>query len=374
MASKRALGIFFVVVLSLFLSTTLFAGEVRTYKEKVKVPASGDEFSALQAAKQKAKEQALQKYVGEVYPGKSEKMNLGGDDRFIDDIKILESNVGGLFSKEMEAVVRVGVNEEAVRDYLKRQGTTVGKNEDRRIFVVLIPGKIDSGDAPVVLDNIRAEIRKNLTAAEFTVIDDPEQTKKMEALAQNDIDYNKLASKLEGLGEWLVLGKIDMRVSKDRYDKTYRTLITGKAVTISSRDLLWEGNIDGVARGGLDSDALIGLRASAVNGGKKFADEVLKGLQSKTLTAERRGSRYEVVMKLGGDYRLERKALKMLKEDIAGLKNVSQKQRGKGDLIFDVYYTGKVNDLVDLLDEKFEKDPAFRRLKPQIDGYKIIFK
>jgi hypothetical protein len=350
------------------------AGEIRIYKETVKVPVAGDEFTALQAVKQKAKEQALTRYIQEVYPGQSEKMNLGGDDKYIDDLKVLDTSVGGLFSKEMTAVVSVGINEEAVRNYLKRQGTTVGQTDDRRIFVILIPGKVDSGDAPVVLDKIRAEVRRKLTAAEFTVIDDPEQTRRLETLTSRDLDYDKLAVQLDGLGEWLILAKIDTKITKGQHDKTFHTLITSKAVAISSRDLLWEGNIDGVARGGSEADALIGLTKSAINGGKNLSDEVLKGLQSKSLTAERRGSRYEVVMKLGGKYSLERKVLKILKEDIEGLKNVNQKQRGKGDLVIDVFYTGRISDLVDLLVDHFENDPVLKRLNPQIEGNKVIFR
>lgn len=367
-------GSIVLIILCLFFASSLMAGEIRTYKETVKVSVSGDEFTALQAAKQKAKEQALIRYIQEAYPGKSESLNLGGDDRYIDDLKVLENSVGGILSKEMTAVVNVVINEAAVRDYLKRQGTTVGKNDDRRIFVILIPGKVDSGDAPVVLDKIRAEVRKKLTAAEFTVIDDPEHTKRLESLTSRDLDYDKLAAQLEGQGEWLILARIDTKIIKGQHDKTFYTLITGKAVAIASRDLLWECNTDGVARGGSEADALIGLTKSAVNGGKKLADDVLQGLQSKTLTAERRGSRYEVVMKLGGDYRLERKVLKILKEDIAGLKKVNQKQRGKGDLVIDVFYTGQIDDLVNLLDDHFRNDQVLKKLNPQFEGNRITFR
>ena len=77
-------------------------------------------------------------------------------------------------------------------------------DEERRIVVILIPGKIDSGDAPVVLDNIRAEIRKNLTAAEYTVIDSEEQVSRLESLSE-EADYSKLVGQLEGLGEFVHL-------------------------------------------------------------------------------------------------------------------------------------------------------------------------
>ena len=43
------------ILLYLFIASSLMAAEVRIYKETVKVPASGDEYSALQAAKQKQK-------------------------------------------------------------------------------------------------------------------------------------------------------------------------------------------------------------------------------------------------------------------------------------------------------------------------------
>lgn len=362
-----------IIFLTLMFPVCLLAGEVRTYKEMVRLPITDDEYAAMQSAKQKAKEQALVRYVGEVYPGQSEKLNLGGDDKYIDDIKVLDSKVGGVFTKELTATISVSISEDAVRDYLKRQGTATGKNDERRIFVILIPGKIDSGDAPVVLDNIKAEVRKKLTAAEFTVIDDPEQAKRLERLAA-DHDYNKIAGELEGLGEWLVLGMVDMKVIKGRTGTTYNSLITAKAMSISSGDLLWEDNITGIARGGADSDAHIGLRASAISGGKLFADKLLKELLTKATIGERMGTRFEVIMKLGGNYKLERKALKMLKEDIKGLKDVSQKQRGKGDLVIDVRYVGRISDLVDLLLDNFEKEVSLKSLEPQINGNKVIFK
>jgi hypothetical protein len=373
-ARRISVPVLLMLVCFLITSSSLMAAEVRIYKETVKVPASGDEYTALQAAKQKAKEQALAHFIKDMYPGQSEKLNLGGDDQYIDDVKVLETSVGGLFSKEMTAVINVVINENAVTGFLKRQGTATGKNDDRRIFVILIPGKSDSGDAPGILDKIRTEVRKKLTAAEFTVIDDPEHTRKMESLTSRDLDYDKLATQLEGMGEWLILAKVDTKIIKGQHDKTFHTLITGKAVAISSRDLLWEGNIDGEARGGLEADALIGLTKSAINGGVRFADDVLHRLQSKSVIGEKRGVRYEVVMKLGGKYALERKVLKILKEDIQGLKSVNQKQRGKGDLVFDVFYAGKISDLVDLLLDQFENDPFLKRLNPQIDGNKVVFR
>lgn len=374
MIARRILHFIILMSFCLFMVSSVSAAEIRIYKETVRVPVSGDEYATLQAAKQKAKEQALQSYIREVCPGKAEKINLGGDDRFIDDLKVLETSIGGLFSREMTAVVNVTINENAVTSYLKRQGADIAKNDDRRIFVILIPGKVDSGDAPVILDNIRAEIRKKLTAAEYTVIDDPEHIRKLETLTSRDLDYDKLAAQVEGLGEWLILAKVDTKIMKGQHDKTFHTLITGKAVAITSRDLLWEGNIDGLSRGGLEADALIGLNKAAITGGKAFADDALHGLESKRVIGEKRGVRYEVVMKLGGKYALERKVLKLLKEDIQGLKSVHQKQRGKGDLVFDIFYAGKVSDLVDLLMDHFENEPVLKRLNPQIEGNKVVFR
>jgi hypothetical protein len=126
-----------------------------------------------------------------------------------------------MFSKELTAKIKVTINEEEVRAYLKRQGAVTGKNEERRIFVILIPRKMDSGDAPVILDNVRAEIRKNLTAAEYTVIDSEEQVKRLESLAE-EADYNKLVGQLDGLGEWVVIGKVDIDVVQDGSMRTYQ--------------------------------------------------------------------------------------------------------------------------------------------------------
>jgi hypothetical protein len=277
-----------------------------------------------------------------------------------------------MFAKELKAKFRVTINEEEVRSYLKRQGAVTGKNEDRRIFVILIPGKMDSGDAPAILDNIRAEIRKNLTAAEYTVIDSEEQVKRLESLTE-EADYSKLVGQLSGLGEWVVLGKVDIDVNQDGSMRIYHAMMTGKAVSINSRDLLWEGNIDGAARVKASESPKVALRMAAINGGKSFAGEVLKSLNTKTLTQERRGSRFEVQFASGGDYKLERKILKLLKEDIKGLKDVSQKNRGKGDMVVDLMYVGKISDLVDLLLDNFEKDSQMKNFNPEIEGNKVVF-
>lgn len=355
----------------------LFSGQVfaetRTYTEMVTVKVEDDEYAALNKAKQKAREQALRSYLNDVYKDRSTTLNLTGDDKYIQDMEVLESSVGGVFTKELTAKIKVTINEEEVRAYLKRQGAVSGKNEERRIFVILIPGKMDSGDAPMILDNVRAEIRKNLTAAEYTVIDSEEQTNRLESLAE-EADYNKLVAKLEGLGEWVVVGKVDIDVAQDGSMRVYHALMTGKTVSITSRDLMWEGNIDGAARVRASESPKAALRLAAINGGKSFAREVLGALNTKTLTQERRGSRFEVVFPTKGDYKLERKILKLLQNDIKGLKNVSQKNRGKGDMIVDLYYVGKISDLVDLLLDNFEKDAQMKRYNPEIDGNKVIFK
>jgi hypothetical protein len=355
----------------------VFAGmvyaETRTYTEMVTVKVEDDEYAALNKAKEKAREQALRSYLNDVYKDRSATLNLTGDDRYIQDMEVLESRVGGMFTKELTARIKVTINEEEVRGYLKRQGAVTGKNEERRIFVILIPGKMDSGDAPMVLDNVRAEIRKNLTAAEYTVIDSEEQTNRLESLAE-EADYNKLVAKLEGLGEWVVIGKVDVDVNQDGSMRVYHALMTGKTVSITSRDLMWEGNIDGAARVRASESPKAALRLAAINGGKSFAKEVLGALNTKTLTQERRGSRFEVVFPSKGDYKLERKILKLLSSDIKGLKNVKQLNRGKGDMIVDLYYVGKISDLVDLLLDIFEKDAQLKRFNPEIDGNKVIFK
>lgn len=374
---KRLFSITFILAISFFCCLTsplrAGAGETRGYTEEVTVPVSGgDEHTALVRAKGKAKEQALKAYVQDVYGNLSETPDLGGDDKYIADIKVLESKASGFFSKELKASIRVWINEEAVRDYLKRQGAVKGRGQERRVFVVLIPGKMDTGDAEAVLDNVRAEVRKVLTAAEFTVIDSEEQTKRLESLVEGQ-DYS-MVSQLEGLGEWVVLGKVETQVSKDESLLGFHTLITGKAVTITSRDLLWEDNIDGFARSQAGEPPLVGLRGSSINGGQEFATRVLGALQSKGLTSERRGSRYEFVFNTGGSYKLERKILRLLKEDIPGLKNVSEKNRGKGAMELDLYYAGKIADLVDFLLDNFEKDTELARFSPEIEGNRVNFK
>ena len=370
--------ILLVVVLGLMLVPLIATAETRTYTETVTVKVVDDEYSALNKAKERAREQALRSYLNDVYKDRAATLNLTGDEKFIQDMEQLESSTSGMFDKELKAKFRVTINEEEVRAYLKRQGAVTGKNEDRRIVVMLIPGKMDSGDAPVILDNIRAEIRRSLTAAEYTVIDSDDQAVH-DALTE-EADYNKLVSHINKLadtladkGEWLVLGKVDMDIVQNGGTYIYRAMMTGKAVSLASRDIMWEGNIDGAARGS-KNEAKAALRLSAINGGKAFASEVLGALNTKTLTQERRGSRFEVVFAAGGDYKLERKILKLLKEDIKGLKDVSQKGRGKGDMVIDLMYVGKISDLVDLLLDNFEKDSQMKSFNPEIAGNKVIFK
>ena len=370
--------ILFMVVLGMMLVPLIATAETRTYTETVTVKIVDDEYSALNKAKERAREQALRSYLNDVYKDRAATLNLTGDEKFIQDMEQLESSTSGMFDKELKAKFRVTINEEEVRAYLKRQGAVTGKNEDRRIVVMLIPGKMDSGDAPVILDNIRAEIRRSLTAAEYTVIDSDDQAVH-DALTE-EADYNKLVSHINKLadtladkGEWLVLGKVDMDIVQNGGTYIYRAMMTGKAVSLASRDIMWEGNIDGAARGS-KNEAKAALRLSAINGGKAFASEVLGALNTKTLTQERRGSRFEVVFAAGGDYKLERKILKLLKEDIKGLKDVSQKGRGKGDMVIDLMYVGKISDLVDLLLDNFEKDSQMKSFNPEIAGNKVIFK
>lgn len=365
--------------LGLILLPLLAAAEVRTYTEIVTVKVDDDEYTARKKAEQRAREQALEHYLRDVYPDRSATMNLTGDEKYIKDLEILESSVSGVFGKELKAKIKVTINEEAVRAYLKRQGAVTGKNEERRIVVMLIPGKMDSGDAPMILDNVRAEVRRNLTAAEYTVIDSDDAAVH-DALTE-EADYNKMvqhmnkiADQLADKGEWLVLGKVDIDVTQDGGMKSYHALMTGKAVSLASRDLMWEGNVDGLSRVRASESPKAALRMAAINGGKLFAKEVTASLNTKTLTQERRGARFEVVMPTRGDYRLERKLLRLLNEDIKGLKNVSQKNRGKGDMVVDLYYAGKISDLVDLLMDNFEKDAQLKRWNPQIQGNKVVFK
>lgn len=361
------------VIFGLMLMPLIVMAETRTYTETVTVKIDDDEYMARKKAEQRAKEQALEHYLKDVYKDRSATLNLTGDDSYFTDLELLESSVSGVFSKELKAKVRLTINEEAIRAYLKRQGAVTGKNEERRVFVILIPGKMDSGDAPMVLDNVKAEIRRNLTAAEYTVIDSEEQAGRLETLAEEP-DYNKLVARLEGLGEWVVIGKVDIDVSQDGSMRSYHALMTGKTVSISSRDLMWEGNVDGLARVKATESPKAALRMASINGGRLFAKEVVSAMDTKTLTQERRGSRFEVLFPTKGDYKFERKLLKMLQSDIKGLKNVSQKNRGKGDMVVDLYYVGKISDLVDLLLDNFEKDPQLKRLNPQIDGNRVVFR
>lgn len=368
---KVILGICFGLFLALIFGVAVAgAAETRGYTEKVTVPIADDEYSALVSAKRKAQEQALLRYVKDVYKNRDDIPDLGGDEKYIADLEVLESQTSGVFSKELTARIRVTINENAVRDYLERQGSVVPKNERKRVFVLLIPGKLDSGDADAVLDDIRAEVRSQLTAAEFDVIDSEEQTKRLESLVEGK-DYS-MVSQLDGLGEWLVLGKVDTYITKDGSLRGYYTDIVGKAVNISNKDLLFEAKFKGTARASAN-DPQLGLRSSATDGGKKFGQKLVSALQTKTLTKERRGDRFEVVFKAGGNYKLERKILKLMKEGIPGLKDVSEKNRGKGDMIVDLYYAGKISDLVDLLVDNFEKDADLKKLNPQKEGNKLIF-
>jgi hypothetical protein len=373
---KRILLI--MITLGLVLLPILAAAEVRTYTEIVTVKVDDDEYTARKKAEQRGREQALEHYLRDVYPDRASTLNLTGDEKYIKDLEILDSSVSGMFGKELKAKIRITINEEAVRAYLKRQGAVTGKNEERRIVVMIIPGKMDTGDAPMILDNVRAEVRRSLTAAEYTVIDSDDEA--VHSALTEEADYNKMvkhmnkiADQLADKGEWLVLGKVDISVAPSGSAYVYRAMMTGKTVSLTSRDLMWEGNPDGAARASKD-EAKAAIRLAAIAGGKKFASEVVNALNTKTLTQERRGARFEVVMPTSGNYKLERKLLKMLGEDIKGLKNVSQKNRGKGDMVVDLYYAGKVSDLVDLLIDNFEKDAQLKRWNPEIQGNKVVFK
>lgn len=354
------------------------AAEVRTYTEIVTVKVEDDEYSALNKAKERAREQALEHYLRDVYPDRAATLNLTGDEKYIKDLEILESTISGMFSKELKAKAKVTINEEAVRAYLKRQGAVTGKNEERRIVVMIIPGKMDTGDAPMILDNVRAEVRRALTAAEYTVIDSDDEAVNQALTEEADYNkmvqhMNKIADQLADKGEWLVLSKVDVSVAASGSSYIYRAMMTGKTVSLANRDIMWEGNPDGSARAS-QGEAKAAIRLAAIAGGKAFAKEVVNALNTKTLTQERRGARFEVVMPTAGNYRLERKLLKLLGEDIKGLKNVSQKNRGKGNMVVDLYYAGKISDLVDLLMDNFEKDSQLKRWNPEIQGNKVVFK
>ena len=373
---KRILLI--MITLGLVLLPLLAAAEVRTYTEIVTVKVDDDEYTARKKAEQRGREQALEHYLRDVYPDRAATLNLTGDEKYIKDLEILESSVEGMFSKELKAKIRITINEEAVRAYLKRQGAVTGKNEERRIVVMIIPGKMDTGDAPMILDNVRAEVRRSLTAAEYTVIDSDDEAVNQALTEEADYNkmvkhINKIADQLADKGEWLVLGKVDVSVAPSGSAYVYRAMMTGKTVSLASRDLMWEGNPDGAARASKD-EAKAAIRLAAIAGGKKFASEVVNALNTKTLTQERRGARFELVLPTRGEYRLERKLLKLLGEDIKGLKNVSQKNRGKGDMVVDLDYAGKISDLVDLLMDNFEKDAQLKRWNPEIQGNKVVFK
>ncbi len=366
------------IALGLIMTPLLAAAEVRTYTEIVTIKVEDDEYTARKKAEQRAREQALEHYLRDVYPDRAATLNLTGDEKYIKDLEILESSVEGVFGKELKAKVRVTINEEAVRAYLKRQGAVTGKNEERRIVVMIIPGKMDTGDAPMILDNVRAEVRRSLTAAEYTVIDSDDEA--VNKALTEEADYNKMvqhmnkiADQLADKGEWLVLGKVDVSVAPSGSAYVYRAMMTGKTVSLASRDLMWEGNPDGAARASKE-EAKAAIRLAAIAGGKAFAKEVVAALNTKTLTQERRGARFELVLPTKGEYRLERKLLKLLNEDVKGLKNVSQKNRGKGDMVVDLYYAGKISDLVDLLMDNFEKDAQLKRWNPEIQGNKVVFK
>lgn len=366
------------ITLGMVLVPLLAAAEVRTYTEIVTIKVDDDEYTARKKAEQRAREQALEHYLRDVYPDRAATLNLTGDEKYIKDLEILESSVSGMFSKELKAKVKVTINEEAVRAYLKRQGAVTGKNEERRIVVMLIPGKMDTGDAPMILDNVRAEVRRSLTAAEYTVIDSDDDAVNQALTEEADYNkmvqhMNKIADQLADKGEWLVLGKVDVSMAPSGSAYVYRAMMTGKVVSLASRDLMWEGNPDGAARASKE-EAAAAIRLAAIAGGKKFASEVVNALNTKTLTQERRGARFELVLPTAGNYRMERKLLKLLGEDIKGLKNVSQKNRGKGDMVVDLYYAGKISDLVDLLMDNFEKDAQLKSWNPEIQGNKVVFK
>jgi len=373
---KRIFLIF--LTLGLIMLPLLAAAEVRTYTEMVTVKVDDDEYTARKNAEQRGREQALEHYLRDVYPDRAATLNLTGDEKYIKDLEILESTVSGMFGKELKAKIKITINEEAVRAYLKRQGAVTGKNEERRIVVMIIPGKMDTGDAPMILDNVRAEVRRSLTAAEYTVIDSDDEA--VHSALTEEADYNKMvkhinsiADQLADKGEWLVLGKVDVSVAPSGSAYVYRAMMTGKTVSLASRDLMWEGNPDGAARASKE-EAKAAIRLAAIAGGKAFAKEVVNALNTKTLTQERRGARFELVLPTSGNYKLERKLLKLLGEDVQGLKNVSQKNRGKGNMVVDLYYAGKISDLVDLLIDNFEKDSQLKRWNPEIQGNKVVFK
>ena len=151
------------ILLALLLMTAAAYAETRTYTEIVTIKVEDDETSAFNKAKDIAKEQALRSYLNQVYKGGSTTLNLTGEDRFVKDLEVVESSVSGTFAKELKVKIKININEEAVRAYLSQQESA---GSTKRIIVMLLPGKMDSDDTPVVLDNARAEVRKSLNAAE----------------------------------------------------------------------------------------------------------------------------------------------------------------------------------------------------------------
>jgi hypothetical protein len=43
-------------------------------------------------------------------------------------------------------------------------------------------------------------------------------------------------------------------------------------------------------------------------------------------------------------------------------------------MVVDLYYAGKISDLVDLLIDNFEKDAQLKRWNPEIQGNKVVFR
>lgn len=281
--------IFTCITLTVMMLPLIAIAEARTYTEIVTVKVEDDEYDALNKAKERAREQALRSYLDDVYKDRAATLNLTGDELYIKDMEVLDSSVSGWFFKELKTKIKVTINEDEVFAYLKHQGVVTGKNDNRRIVVMIIPGKMDSGDAPAVLDNIRAEIRSRLAAGEYTVIDSDDSVV-LDTFTEEP-DYNKMvqymskiADKLSDKGEWLILGKVDMDITPSGSVNIYKTMMTGKLVSLAGRKILWEGNPDGSAHGSKDN-AKAALRQSAIAGGKSFAEKVLGAL--KTIT--RRG-------------------------------------------------------------------------------------
>ena len=369
------------VLLAVLLVPMLAAAETRTYTEKVTVKVEDDEFTALKMAKTKALEQALADYVNDVYPDRSGTLNLTGDDKFVKDMEVLESNVTGWVGKELTARIKITINEEEVRAYLKRQGVVKGKNQERRIIVLLVKDNsvMDSGDAPVILDNLRAEVRNSLAEAKFRIIDNDDQA--IQDNLTEDGDYNKMvsqlnriASKLSDRAEWLIIAKVGMHIVKNGDANVYHTLMTGKLVNLSNRSLMWEGNIDESARSG-KAEKLRALRQSAMTGGKSFAAKVVGAIKADELTGERMGEIYELYFQTGGDFNVESKIDKALGSESKDLKDINPKDtNGGGMYLIELKYVGKIRSLVKLLVDNFARDPELRGFKPKLDGNKVTFR